>query len=535
MAKLTIAQGETEHTIDLSEDRKISIGRHSANDIVLKDVKSSRNHAQIVFVKNGFVLQDLNSTNGVIVNGEKNTKRRLEHGDEILIGDTTMVYKDNEEIDRVIDEVVALKLSTTKSSGIVGAERVGLTSKVDITRKRMHSVLMYAKQPDADMSKVVDALTKMTRMMDNIASDVTTFDKSYQILYTLYKIGRAVNQVFELKDLLNLILDMIIRLMNAERGFIMLLDSNTGQLIPTVTRRMGATIDGEDSVKISNSIANKVALEGKPILTTDAQMDPRFKEGQSILSYNIRSVMCVPLTSKDTIMGVLYIDNRQASGCFSAEDLDFLQGFATNSAIAIERTKMYDELEDSYLASIQVLANVLDSHDPYTHGHSERVMSYSVMIAREMNLSEKQVKNIKYAALLHDIGKVGISKAIINKEGGLTDEEFLQIKSHPDAGYKIVKPIKFLHEKLAALRHHHEKYDGTGYPEGLKGDDIPLDARIIAVADTFDAITSTRSYRKAKTKEYAVNEIQKNSGIQFDPRVVEAFLRLIKNSEIDVP
>lgn len=535
MAKLVITQGETEHTIELVEARKVSIGRHSANDIVLKDVKSSRNHAQISYIKNGFVLQDLNSTNGVLVNGEKMIKRRLEHGDEIMIGDTVMVYKDNEEIDRVIDEVVALKVSSAGTADVSGAERVGLASKIDITRKRMHSVLMYARQPGAELSKVTDALSKMARMMDNIASDVSTFDKSYQILFTLYKIGRAIQQVFELKDLLNLILDMIIRLMNAERGFIMLLDSNTSELVPTVTRRMGADIDGEDSTKISNSIANKVAQEGKPILTTDAQMDPRFKEGQSILSYNIRSVMCVPLMSKGVTMGVLYIDNRQASGCFSAEDLDFLQGFSNQAAIAIERTKMYEELEDSYLSSIQVLANVLDSHDPYTHGHSERVMSYSVMIAREMNLSEKQVKNIKYAALLHDIGKVGISKAIINKEGGLTEEEFMQIKSHPDAGYKIVQPIKFLHEKLAALRHHHEKYDGTGYPEGLKGDLIPLDARIIAVADTFDAITSTRSYRKARSKDFAVNEIQKNSGIQFDPRVVEAFLRLIKVQEISVP
>lgn len=531
MARLSITQGESEHTINLTQDRKIGIGRHSANDIVLKDVKSSRNHAQIIFEKTGFVIQDLDSTNGIFVNGEKLKKKRLEHGDEIMIGDTIMVYKDNDEIDRVIEEVVALK-SSSASSNLEGAETIGISSKVDITRKRLHSVLSYCRQPGAEVPKIADALSKIVRMLDNVSSDIGAMDKSYQILFTLHKIGRAMNQVFDLRELLNLILDMIIKLMNAERGFIMLLDSKTGELIPTVTRRMATSVDNEDAAMISSSIAKKVATEGKPILTTDAQMDPRFKEGQSIFSYNIRSVMCVPMMAKDSILGVLYIDNRQASGCFSVEDLDFLQGFAATSAIAIERTKMYDELEESYLSSIQVLANVLDSHDPYTHGHSERVMSYSVMIAKEMSLSEKQVKDIKYAALLHDIGKVGISKDIINKDGRLSDDEFLQIKSHPEAGYKIARPIGFLKDKLSAVRYHHEKYDGSGYPEGLKGDNIPLDARIVAVADTFDAITSTRSYRKAKTMEFAVGEIQKNAGTQFDPRVVEAFLRLIKNGEL---
>jgi HD-GYP domain-containing protein (c-di-GMP phosphodiesterase class II) len=142
------------------------------------------------------------------------------------------------------------------------------------------------------------------------------------------------------------------------------------------------------------------------------------------------------------------------------------------------------------------------------------------------------LKNIKYGALLHDIGKVGVDLSILNKPGRLTDEEYEIIKTHPMQGYEIIKPIKFLQDKFAAIKYHHERWDGTGYPEGLKGEEIPLEARIVSVADTFDAMTSTRSYRKALDKEIAIEEIKKNAGKQFDPRVVAAFLKIINKENV---
>ncbi len=175
----------------------------------------------------------------------------------------------------------------------------------------------------------------------------------------------------------------------------------------------------------------------------------------------------------------------------------------------------------------------IDAKDRYTHGHSKRVSDVSIMIGRELKLSKEAEELLQYASDLHDIGKIGISEVIISKEGKLTVDEYEIIKTHPLVGETIIEPVPFLQDAKPVIRHHHERYDGYGYPDGLKGEEIPLLARIIHIADAYDAMTSDRPYRRALSHALAVQEIKKHSGSQFDPKVVEAFLRVFEKTAPD--
>lgn len=199
---------------------------------------------------------------------------------------------------------------------------------------------------------------------------------------------------------------------------------------------------------------------------------------------------------------------------------------------ALEEGKQH--LSELYLATIKSLALAVDAKDEYTHQHVLRVQKYSVAIAKEMGFTGDELEAINTGALLHDIGKLGVPESVLLKPGKLTDEEFEQIKRHPSIGANILQPVDFPWPVIPIVRHHHEKWDGTGYPDRLKGEEIPLNARIMAVADVYDALTSNRSYREAWSHERAVELIKKDAGRHFDPLVVEAFLRVI-DSVVDQP
>lgn len=193
----------------------------------------------------------------------------------------------------------------------------------------------------------------------------------------------------------------------------------------------------------------------------------------------------------------------------------------------------YKRLDDSYKSTVIALSNAVDARDPYTAGHSARVTKISLLLSRELNMSEEDSRVLEYAALFHDIGKLGIPDRILNKNGKLTDEEYELIKKHPDIGISILGKIDFLSEALPILRHHHERFCGNGYPCGIKGEKIPLGARIIAIADTYDAMTTDRPYRKGFSHDSAVQEILKNRGTQFDDMLVDVFMKIesrIKNN-----
>jgi response regulator RpfG family c-di-GMP phosphodiesterase len=190
--------------------------------------------------------------------------------------------------------------------------------------------------------------------------------------------------------------------------------------------------------------------------------------------------------------------------------------------------RLYEDLRSTYLRTIRALAQAIDARDHYTHDHSENVGKYSVAVAQEMGLTIKEIESIREASELHDLGKIGISDTILLKPGSLTAEEWEQIKRHPQTGAQILEPLTFLGDVIELVRQHHEHFNGSGYPDGKKGEEILLGARILHLADAYEAMTSARSYRKTPlSKEQAIAEIQKNSGTQFDPKVIEVFLKVI--------
>jgi putative nucleotidyltransferase with HDIG domain len=191
-------------------------------------------------------------------------------------------------------------------------------------------------------------------------------------------------------------------------------------------------------------------------------------------------------------------------------------------------TRLYEDLRSTYMRTIKVLAQAIDARDHYTHSHSENVAKYAVAIAEEMGLSAKEIETIGEACELHDLGKIGIEDNILTKTTSLTQTEWAQIKRHPLIGAQILGPLTFLNDVIELIRQHHEHYDGGGYPEGRRGEDIILGARIIHLADAYESMRSARSYRKIPlSKEEAIAEIQRNSGTQFDPKPVEAFLKIV--------
>jgi putative nucleotidyltransferase with HDIG domain len=265
----------------------------------------------------------------------------------------------------------------------------------------------------------------------------------------------------------------------------------------------------------------------RPLKVDNTGKSLDYKELPKISRKTDLTLISAPLLNKDNLVGVINCERvLSKKGPFTAENLDLLETLASQASIAIENARLYHNLLNVYLETIRSLAAAIDAKDSYTHGHSRRVTDLSVGLALEMGLARTEVDTIRHASLLHDVGKIGISEQILLKPGRLTDDEFETIKAHPHIGAGILNSIEFLKKVCEIIKHHHERYDGRGYPSGLAANEIPLGSRIICVADSFDAITSCRPYRKPLTFDEATAEVVRCSGNQFDPAVVDAFVRL---------
>jgi len=238
------------------------------------------------------------------------------------------------------------------------------------------------------------------------------------------------------------------------------------------------------------------------------------------------TLLAVPLVSRDMVKGALLLGDRQPGG-FAREETFVIEKIASQISVALENAQLYEDMKSLFINTVSSLANAIDAKSPWTKGHSERVMNIAAKIAQEMGLSELYVEQIKIAGLLHDIGKIGILEALLEKPDKISDEEFPPMLQHPEKGVAILSPIEQLQEILPAILHNHERYDGSGYPDGLKGEEIPLQARIVAVADVFDAMVSDRPYRKGFSVNKALKFLEKEAGKQFDPVVVECFLNKV--------
>jgi len=265
--------------------------------------------------------------------------------------------------------------------------------------------------------------------------------------------------------------------------------------------------------------------------------------GRQMQLFNVEA--CVPAKYKDKLMAVLLLGGKKNGEKFEQDELDFFSALASDAAMAIRNAQLFAKVRreseknhDLFIRTTVVLSAAIEAKDKYTRGHTDRVTRYSVAIAQHMvasgvaYFSQEFMENLYLAGILHDIGKIGVPEAILNKETLLTKEEYEIIKKHPANGYEILHPLTELKDSLNGVKYHHERFDGQGYPEGLKGDEIPIIASIIAVADAFDAMTTDRPYRKGFSKEEAIDEISKNIGKQFHPDPARAMIELFYHGRI---
>jgi len=280
-------------------------------------------------------------------------------------------------------------------------------------------------------------------------------------------------------------------------------------------------------LSLYQSSAGEALNKGKTVSIENLGAVQKMGQLDRVLSEaGIPTLLAIPLVSRDTVKGVLLLGDRQPGG-FAREETFVLEKIASQISVALENAKLYEDMKSLFISTVSSLANAIDAKSPWTKGHSERVMIISAEIAQEMGLTEFSVEQIKIAGLLHDIGKIGILEALLENPDKISDEQFPPMLLHPEIGVAILSPIEQLQDILPVIRHHHERYNGTGYPDGLKGEEIPLQARIVAVADAFDAMVSDRPYKKGFSVKKALKVLEKGAGSQFDPAVVECFLNKV--------
>jgi len=341
----------------------------------------------------------------------------------------------------------------------------------------------------------------------NTKNYLTPTKKYKNLISTIHSIYRLVNSTYELVDLIPRLARLIIQILNADYCQITMLDPAKKYSL------LRCVISGK----------NKFCTDQKIRIVN--QVEKRIIRTSSVVIR--RNLIAAPLISEDLI-GIIILKRKKHGHAFENTDRETLMTLIEQAILGIRNLQLYEEQQKIVLGSIKSLATLLDMRVPQEYTHSPYFSRLVTAIGHQMHLDEKQIQSLKYASLLHDTGKVDIPPEILSKTTKLTTKEFNIIKKHPVKGAQILRPLQVLRPVIPIIMHHHEKYNGTGYPSRLKKGQIPEGARIMAVADAFEAMVYGRPYRERKDINSAIKEIKKKSGTQFDPRVVEAFLKIIK-------
>ena len=353
-------------------------------------------------------------------------------------------------------------------------------------------------------------------------------------------VSSGLNSEMDFDTLFPLIIHRLTEAMKAERTSLFIIDEENQEMWTKVAEQIG-----EIRLPLGEGVCGRVAETGETINVKDAWELPYFSK-EFDLKYNFRtkSMLCMPITNRaGKRIGIIQVINKLEGEYFNREDQELLQGLVAQVAIALENSFLMDELEVSFESSIRTLSATVDAKHPLTAGHSLRVTEYALMIAREINLDKEEQEIIKYSALLHDIGKIGIHDNVLLKDGPFSPEERAEMNTHPAKTETILEKFHFparLKTVPFIAACHHEKVNGQGYPEGLKDEQLPLGSKILAVADVFDALTSPREYPKYDGEKKlgfnpmplakVVSILKKERGHQFDPNIVDAFLRILPNA-----
>lgn len=405
---------------------------------------------------------------------------------------------------------------------ILGEMSEGQSCEYPVVLENRAIGMVYGDEKASVLASLLSCLANLE--LEKKALGRETLEK-YKEITLLYDIAEKLTASLDPKEAAQLVADEAKRLIKADNISVMLKNEETGMF--ELLASSGRELHPGEGLKIGIGIAGSVVLNGRAEIVNDIMSDARYVSG----AIRVSSLMCAPLKIKDRVIGVIYISSEEPVH-YTAEDLKLLSALAFQAAADIENARLYDSLKETFLTTVHTLAETIEKRDPYTGGHTKRVMNYSVAVGRVLGLSDLEIERLELAAVLHDIGKIGIKDCVLLKKRKLTADEFEDIKMHTIYAEEILDHIRHLKGVIPGVKHHHERYDGSGYPDRLKGDGIDIIARIISVVDAFDAMTTDRPYRKKMELARAFDELRVNSGTQFDPKVVEAFFKAYDDNRI---
>jgi putative nucleotidyltransferase with HDIG domain len=369
-------------------------------------------------------------------------------------------------------------------------------------------------------NSILSSELRQKREIERLNRDLRRKVKELSALYAISESFQSAPS--EADDLFQRIVQMAADATEAKRASLMLVDDETEDLVIKAARGMPPEVQRETRLPLGQGIAGRVAVQGRPLFIRDIR-ESGWADCAEFGRYRTTSLISVPVLIRGEVFGVLNVADKAAEGEFLEEDLTLLSALAQKAALAIENQALYESIYTTLTDTLLSLVSTIEARDPHTRDHSQRVTHWAVEIAHRMGIRQDEIELIKFAGYLHDIGKIGIRDSILMKPALLTPEETAVIRTHPVIGERIVQPLGLLPMERSVIRHHHERWDGKGYPDGLSREEIPLPARILAVADAFDAITSDRVYRKGRPALDAIRELKRCAGSQFDRDVVLAF------------
>ncbi len=513
----------------------LRVGRLDPLEITLDDNSVSRYHAEVRATDRGWRVRDLGSTNGTRLNGIRlgngqwplRVRDLLQFGEVAFIVEALHAENDENPTDEPLPSVsVPTPLPVGLGSPRLSAQPTPLQVPI------APSFALGAGIPE-DMQLEGTSRATWEEALTNVAFDSNNRPRAGDQLLALIRASHNLVHLEREEDLLHSTLKDAVAVLDAQRGAFVLADSEAVlklRAIVTGRNQPRAALAGRGELggrfQFSQSLANRCFSRGESILCHKADEDPELAMARSIAEGSMASVMCVLLRTPRKKLGVLHLDRGPWQKPFTMEDLHLADALSASVSAGIECAALLRKQRDLFVDTITMLADVVEMRDEYTGGHTQRVTNYSLLLAERLDLSGEDVDLIRTGTPLHDIGKVGIDDAILRKPDKLTPEEFDIMKTHTTKGAEFINKVPDLRPVLPIVRNHHERWDGRGYPDGLAGANIPHLARVVALADAFDAMTSDRPYRKGMPVEVAFAEIEKGKGKQFDPIFAAAFLEI---------
>lgn len=397
--------------------------------------------------------------------------------------------------------------------------------------KALSSGKMTGQLEVSDSNEIGELAKAFNRITQDLQAKVTELESSRELVKKLLsRIGTAIVSYEGIDNLLTLIVENAGVALEAQVGSLMLVDGEKQDLyVKASWSNNGQTSDKSMRVKLGEGVTGWVAKEGRPMRGKSMASGVGFSNTDNTVDC---AALCVPLKLRDHAIGVLTMLRETGAKPFSEDDEMLLASIGSQMAVAIENYRLNLDVERTYVETIMALALAVEAKDPYSAGHSKRVGFYATKLGKAMGLDDDALHILNDAGVLHDIGKIGIKDEILLKATPLNPDEAKLMQQHPLIGEAILKPVRSMQKVVPLVRHHHERFDGAGYPSGLKGEEIPLGARILSVVDTYDAMITDRPYRKRLSIEEATAELKRYAGAQYDPALVTAWLEILSDKEI---